>query len=108
MCRRRFQPWSKCSGSWAACQGNGFIDTRKVWGILSLDKKYFAEDINEAWQKALSVDAIGYRNVLTFLQLKAAGQEKDKKESSLAQTKASKFVRPIEEYRQQLIFGGKS
>jgi len=89
-------------------QGNGFIDTRKVWGILSLDKKYSAEDINEACQKALSVDAIGYRSVLTFLQLKAAGQQKDKKKSSGAQTKTSKFVRPIEEYQQLLIFGGKS
>jgi hypothetical protein len=89
-------------------QGNGFIDTRKVWGILSLDKKYSAEDINEACQKALSVDAISYRSVMTFLQLKAAGRQKDKKESSVTQTKTSKFVRPIEEYQQLLIFGGKS
>jgi hypothetical protein len=25
---------------WLLQQGNGFIDTRKIWGILSLDKKY--------------------------------------------------------------------
>jgi hypothetical protein len=89
-------------------QGNGFIDTRKVWGILSLDKKYSADDINEACQKALSVDTISYRSILTFLQLKAAGQQKEKKELSVADTKTSKFVRPIEEYQQLLIFGGKS
>jgi hypothetical protein len=89
-------------------QGNGFIDTRKVWGILSLDKKYSAADINEACQKALSVDAISYRSILTFLQLKTAGQQKEKKESPVADIKTSKFVRPIEEYQQLLIFGGKS
>jgi hypothetical protein len=89
-------------------QGNGFIDTRKVWGILSLDKKYSAEDINEACRKALSVDAISYRSILTFLQLKATGQQDAKKEVPVANTKSSKFVRPIEEYQQLLIFGGKS
>jgi hypothetical protein len=87
-------------------QGNGFIDTRKIWGILALDKKYSAADINEACQKALSVDAISYRSILTFLQLKAAGQQEDKKEGSAPDTKTSKFVRPIEEYQQLLTFGG--
>ncbi len=87
-------------------QGNGFIDTRKVWGILSLDKKYSAVDINEACQKALSVDAISYRSILTFLQLKESGQKQEKKESSVSGTKAGKFVRPIEEYQQILSFGG--
>jgi len=88
-------------------QGNGFIDTRKVWGILSLDKKYSTEDINEACRKALSVDAISYRSILMFLQLKAACRQEDKEEQSAADIRTSKFVRPIEEY-QQLLFGGKS
>ena len=86
-------------------QGNGFIDTRKIWGILVLDKKYSACDINEACQKALSVEAISYRSVLTFLQLKAAGQQKEKQVMT-AELKTSKFVRPIEEYQQLLTFGG--
>lgn len=89
-------------------QGNGFIDTRKVWGILSLDKKYSADDINEACRKALSVDAISYRSILTFLQLKAACRQKDKEEPSATDIRTSKFVRPIEEYQQLLSFGGKS
>jgi hypothetical protein len=84
-------------------QGNGFIDTRKVWGILSLDKKYSADDINEACQKALSVDAISYRSILTFLQLKAAGGQ-EKKGGFTEGINKSKFVRPIEEY-QKLLFG---
>ena len=60
-------------------QGNGFIDTRKVWGILSLDKKYSADDINNACQKALSVDAMSYRSILTFLQLKTTGLKEENK-----------------------------
>ena len=59
--------------------GNGFIDTRKVWGILALDKKYSADNINNACQKALSVDAISYRSILTFLQLKTTGQQEENK-----------------------------
>ena len=52
-------------------QGNGFIDTRKIWGILALDKKYADAEINEACRKALSVEAYGYRSILTLLQLEA-------------------------------------
>lgn len=87
-------------------QGNGFIDTRKIWGILALDKKYSARDINEACQKALSVEAISYRSILAFLQMKTAGQQEEKKEGLATDTKTSKFVRPIEEYQQLLTLGG--
>ncbi|MBF0330287.1 MAG: transposase [Nitrospirae bacterium] len=89
-------------------QGNGFIDTRKIWGILALDKKYSAGDINEACQKALSVDAMSYRSILTFLQLKAAGNQEEKKGGFQTSTKESKFIRPIKEYQQLLNLGGNS
>ena len=88
-------------------QGNGFIDARKIWGILSLDKTYSAGDINEACQKALSVDAISYRSIVMFLQLNAAGQQ-ERKEGFPIDTKRSKFVRPIEEYQQLVTIGGES
>ncbi len=51
-------------------QGEGFIDTRKVWGVLSLDKKYTHDDINEGCRRAISVDSYSYRTVLGFLQSK--------------------------------------
>lgn len=89
-------------------QGNGFIDTRKIWGILSLDKKYTAGDINDACQKALSVDAISYRSILTFLQLKTTGQQEQKKGGFTECVKESKFARPIEEYQELLKLGGNS
>jgi hypothetical protein len=90
-------------------QGNGFIDTRKIWGILSLDKKYTDVQINEACRKALSVEAYGYRSILTLLEVQAeirTEQAADK--NALPQnTKKYKFTRPIEEYQQLLIPGGK-
>jgi hypothetical protein len=90
-------------------QGNGFIDTRKIWGILALDKKYTDVQINEACRKALSVEAYGYRSILTLLELEAeTGTEKDANKDALPQkTKTYKFTRPIKEYEQLLIPGGK-
>ncbi len=90
-------------------QGNGFIDTRKIWGILSLDKKYTDLQINEACRKALSVEAYGYRSILALLELKAETRtEKDANKDALPQkTKTYKFTRPIKEYQQLLIPGGK-
>jgi len=90
-------------------QGNGFIDTRKIWGILALDKKYPASEINEACKKALSVESYSYRSILTFLELQASRQEEEKESRSIGLTenpKTSKFTRPIEEYRQLLLTTG--
>jgi hypothetical protein len=90
-------------------QGNGFIDTRKIWGILALDKKYANEQINEACRKALSLEAYGYRSILTLLELEAETRtEQGKGKEVLPQkTNIYKFTRPIEEYKQLLIPGGK-
>ncbi|MBI4656191.1 MAG: hypothetical protein HY746_05525 [Elusimicrobia bacterium] len=89
-------------------QGNGFIDTRKIWGILALDKKYSDVQINEACRKALSVEAYGYRSILTLLELQAeALTEQETGKDALPQhTKTYKFTRPIEEYQELLIPGG--
>jgi transposase len=48
--------------------GQGFIDTRKVWGILCLDKEYPAAAINDACRHALELKQHGYRTVLRFLK----------------------------------------
>ena len=89
-------------------QGNGFIDTRKIWGILALDKKYSDVQINEACRKALSVEAYGYRSILTLLELEAeARTEQETGKDALPQhTKTYKFTRPIEEYKELLTRGG--
>jgi Integrase core domain len=80
-------------------QGNGFIDTRKIWGILSLDKKYSNEQINDACKKAVELDSYGYRAVLSLLEIyhpKSLEPAKEIKNGS------SKFLRPIGEYQELL------
>lgn len=49
-------------------QGQGFVDTRKVWGILSLDKKYAGADINAACAQALAMKSYSYRKVASLLK----------------------------------------
>ena len=89
-------------------QGNGFIDTRKIWGILALDKKYADAEINEACRKALSVEAYGYRSILTLLELEAEAriEQETGKDIMPQHTKTYKFTRPIEEYQELLTQGG--
>lgn len=78
--------------------GNGFIDTRKIWGILSLDKKYPADAINESCRMAVSIDSCSYRTIVSLLKRGADGGEKGITHSA----RTSKFIRPIEEYKQLL------
>lgn len=50
-------------------QGQGMVDTRKVFGILSLVKKYTKADLNRACAKALEIQSYSYRTVLSLLKL---------------------------------------
>lgn len=81
-------------------QGNGFVDTRKIWGILSLDKKYSAGEINEACERAIGVGSYSYRTIMALLLIKGAQSEILPKTS--CSDKSGKFVRPIIEYKKQL------
>jgi len=79
-------------------QGYGFVDTRKIWGILSLDKSYPAQMIDEACRKALVMESPTFRTVKGILEagpqpavargLKPAGEYK--------------FIRPLSVYGDQL------
>lgn len=71
--------------------GNGFVDTRKVWGILSLDKSYKKKDIDLACEKALMCDDLSYRTVLSYLELRPSKKIKSTNTSS-------KFTRDMSEY----------
>ena len=53
-------------------QGDGFIDTRKVWGILSLDKSYSKEQINEACRQAIEMQSYSYQTVKRLLRLRTS------------------------------------
>lgn len=91
-------------------QGDGFIDTRKVWGILSLDKSHSKEQINEACRQAIELHSYSYQTVKRILSLYA--QEKIKAETrpavkqsqqqDLRSESTHKFARPFTVYEEQL------
>jgi hypothetical protein len=87
-------------------QGEGYVDTRKVWGILSLDKSYLPDIINEACRDALAIGQLGYRVVMSLLRLKPQkkGGAIEGVESTPITVKSESniFVRDMSEYTEQL------
>jgi len=82
-------------------RGGGFIDTRVVWGLLSLDKKYSALSIDNACKDAIEFSEVNLATVKRFLNLKPKKiQEEINNETQ--QTVGGKFVRPISEYKNHL------
>lgn len=77
-------------------QGRGFIDTRKIWGILSLDKKFEHGRIDIACKNALETREFSYQYVLRFLNLKIAPENKNANYAS--ETKPT-YGRDIGEYK---------
>lgn len=80
--------------------GEGFVDTRKVWGILSLDKNHTALSIEAACKLALEMNEPSYRRVVSLINL----LKKESSEAEVAPSKQSshKFVRDLNEYKQLL------
>jgi len=77
-------------------RGDGFIDYRRVWGILSLDKKFSAEQINQACERALELNKLSYLFVKRLLSISAPGPSS---EEEPARHVNAKFVHPLEEYK---------
>jgi hypothetical protein len=77
-------------------QGRGFIDTRKIWGILSLDKKYTAGRIDVACLRALECQELSYQYVLKYLNLKILPENQNDYSS---QSIEPKYGRNINEYK---------
>lgn len=46
----------------------GFIDTRMIWGIFDLTKKFNTKDVDDACKIALSVHSYSYRTVKSYLE----------------------------------------
>lgn len=82
-------------------QGNGFIDTRKIWGILSLDKTYSSEEINNACKIAIEIKNYSYQLVKRIL---AAAKTNNNHEIKIKQTKEYRFVRSMDVYQKELEF----
>jgi transposase len=78
-------------------QGKGFIDTRKIWGILSLDKKYESHRIEDACQFALECGELSYQFILRHLNLKLTPENKH--EQIVVTSKRPTYGREISEYK---------
>jgi len=78
-------------------RGEGFVDTRVVWGILTLIKKYPAKDIDQACASALELSQVNLRTVKALLNL--CPKRKDNEEFK---TTGGKFARPMSEYTAHL------
>lgn len=89
-------------------RGQGFIDTRKIWGILSLDKEHAADVIDAGCQKALELGELSFRMVKRYVDLAEAAPlaqgaaRGPGRHERAAQRPAYKHVRPLSVYRDQL------
>lgn len=68
-------------------RGQGFIDTRQVWGIICLDKDYPVTAINAACQHALELKRHSYRAVLRILECTHPKPKTTKRKQTSAKSK---------------------
>ncbi len=85
-------------------RGEGFVDTRVTWGILSLDKKYTPADIEKACLSALELGQANLTTVRQLLNTMAKPKKVAAREAKVdeARKMGGKFARPMSEYKQHL------
>ncbi len=85
-------------------RGAGFVDTKVIWGLLSLNKKYSNEDIDKACLSALELEEVKLRTIQSLLKIMAKPkvQEKFTEDYKEGQTMGGKFVRSMNEYKTHL------
>ena len=82
-------------------RGNGFIDFRRIWGILSLEKKYSPHEIDAACLRAIASDDVSLRFIeRSILDARA---ESETIEPTPEPPKRAKFERSLSEYSQLLL-----
>jgi hypothetical protein len=85
-------------------RGEGFVDTRIVWGLLTLNKKYKCEDIDKVCLSALELSQINLKTVHQLLNIMAKPKPKMllREEAPTEQTMGGKFARNMSEYKNHL------
>lgn len=84
-------------------RGDGFVDLRVIWGLLSLDKKYSGHAINEACKAAIELSSVKLRTVTAFLKLSTEKETTFKSElEENFNIKNGKFARPMSVYKRHL------
>lgn len=89
-------------------RGGGFVDMRVIWGILSLDKKFSAADIDKVCASAIEISSVHLRTVYSLLKIQSLPIKKSSEKSNEEnyQTTGGKFTRTMSEYKThlQLVF----
>ena len=82
-------------------QGQGFVDTRKVWGVLSLDKRYDRVKIDGACARALALGSTSYRMVMKMLDIADALVQSEATEPTATPLRetAYKYTRSMDDYQ---------
>lgn len=78
-------------------RGRGYVDTRSVWGILSLDKDYDKSQVDKACGYALDCEQLGYQAVMRFINIMP------KEEKLIDKSCGNKFTRDPSEYGDRLL-----
>jgi transposase len=79
-------------------QGNGFVDTRKVWGVLSFDKSYSAEKIDRACQMCLELEQFSYQSLKRILEMSDGILKKE----GARPVGVNKYVRSTNDYVEKI------
>ena len=93
--------------------GDGFVDTRKVWGILSLDKSFSNTAIDRACALAIEMSSVSYRTVHALVRMQPRGLGIETVEPAVVESTdvgvgtsqardpvVRKFVRSLDDYKQ--------
>lgn len=90
-------------------KGQGFIDTRVVFGLFSLDKSYKAAEIDTACRQALATDSLSWRWVKDLLEAARWAEAERERPTAPEPPPAAKpraeyaHVRSMEVYEEQML-----
>jgi hypothetical protein len=89
-------------------KGQGFINTRVIFGLLSLDKNYKAAEIDTACRQALATDRLSWRwvkDLLDAAQLAEAQREAGAQVQPQVPRPGAEYahVRSLEVYQEQML-----
>jgi len=84
-------------------RGDGFVDFRRIWGILSLEKKYTAQEIDFACETAILNDDISLRSIERYIIEGRAQEMLTTPQSPSPGKKAGRFERPLSEYARIIL-----
>ena len=82
-------------------RGNGFVDTRVIWGFLSLDKTYPKAAVEQAAGVAIEMKMLSGRLVERLIKLTLTPQATTAAPSATTPVAPNKFIRPISIYKKR-------